>query len=45
MAVSTRSHGTDIKEDPRIDFSFLLGEVTRLLRGAFDHEMEAIGLT
>ena len=45
MAVSTRSHGTDIKEDPRIDFSFLLGEVTRLLRGAFDHEMETIGLT
>lgn len=45
MALSTRSLGFDLKGDPRIDFSFLLGEVTRLLRRAFDREMEAIGLT
>lgn len=45
MALSTRSLGFDLKGDPRIDFSFLLGEVTRLLRIAFDKEMEAIGLT
>lgn len=45
MAGSTQSLDLDLRGDPRIDFSFLLGEVTRLLRRAFDREMEAIGLT
>lgn len=31
--------------DDRVNFSFLLAEVTRLLRSAFDEEMERLGLT
>ncbi|HRJ00259.1 MAG TPA: MarR family transcriptional regulator [Hyphomonas sp.] len=45
MELPARSRAFHLKGDPRIDFSFLLGEVTRLLRRAFDREMEAIGLT
>jgi len=45
MDLPTRSRASYLKGDSRIDFSFLLGEVTRLLRRAFDREMEAIGLT
>lgn len=45
MDLSAQSRAFHLKGDPRIDFSFLLGEVTRLLRRAFDGEMEAIGLT
>ena len=45
MTSPTRSPAAVLQGDPRIDFSFLLGEVTRLLRRAFDREMEAIGLT
>lgn len=45
MDLPTRSRASYLKGDSRIAFSFLLGEVTRLLRRAFDQEMEAIGLT
>ena len=45
MSNTEHSISFDFKGDPRIDFSFLLGEVTRLLRRAFDREMETIGLT
>ena len=45
MDLPTLPRASDPKGDSRIDFSFLLGEVTRLLRRAFDREMEAIGLT
>lgn len=31
--------------DDRVNLSFLLAEVTRLLRAAFDEEMERLGLT
>lgn len=31
--------------DNRVNLSFLLAEVTRLLRAAFDQEMERLGLT
>lgn len=31
--------------DERVNLSFLLAEVTRLLRAAFDEEMERLGLT
>lgn len=34
-----------LSEDERIDFSFLISDVTRLMRQAFDTEMTALNLT
>lgn len=45
MTSPPRSPAAVPQGDSRIDFSFLLGYVTRLLRRAYDQEMEAIGLT
>ncbi|OZB15503.1 MAG: hypothetical protein B7X53_11310 [Hyphomonas sp. 34-62-18] len=45
MTSPPRSPAAVPQGDSRIDFSFLLGDVTRLLRRAYDQEMEAIGLT
>jgi len=45
--LSNRTQPIELKfrSDPRIEFSFLIGDVARQLRRAFDKEMESVGLT
>lgn len=47
LIVSTTENGfaQRLGADSRVNLSFLLAEVTRLLRAAFDQEMERLGLT
>ncbi len=47
MTDQTAKLGTSLSlaDDERFEFSFLMSDVTRLMRQAFDREMEELGLT
>lgn len=45
MKKATTANPFALAHDARFEFSFLMSDVTRLLRLAFDREMEALGLT
>lgn len=44
-SLTENSFAERMGSDDRVNLSFLLAEVTRLLRAAFDEEMERLGLT
>ncbi|MEM1037818.1 MAG: MarR family transcriptional regulator [Pseudomonadota bacterium] len=44
-SLTDKSFAERMGSDDRVNLSFLLAEVTRLLRAAFDEEMERLGLT
>ncbi|MEP0200810.1 MAG: MarR family transcriptional regulator [Halioglobus sp.] len=44
-SLTRNSFAEHMGADDRVNLSFLLAEVTRLLRAAFDEEMERLGLT
>jgi len=44
-SITENSFAVRMGDDERAKLSFLLAEVTRLLRAAFDQEMERLGLT
>jgi DNA-binding MarR family transcriptional regulator len=44
-SITENSFAERMGDDERVNLSFLLAEVSRLLRAAFDQEMERLGLT